>query len=50
MKDWKSGSPDLLVPMSDWGYYGKQNTEKPFTPGVYLVEYNKLTNTVTLSK
>ncbi len=50
VKDWKSGSPDLLVPMSDWGYYGKQNTEKPFTPGVYLVEYNKLTNTVTLSK
>lgn len=49
-KDWKSGSPDLLVPMSDWGYYGKQNTEKPFTPGVYLVEYNKTTNTVTLSK
>ena len=50
VKDWKSGSPDLLVPMSDWGYYGKQNTEKPFTPGVYLVEYNKTTNTVTLSK
>ena len=50
VKDWKSGSPDLLVPMSDWRYYGKQNTEKPFTPGVYLVEYNKLTNTVTLSK
>ena len=50
VKDWKSGSPDLLVPMSYWGYYGKQNTEKPFTPGVYLVEYNKLTNTVTLSK
>ena len=50
VKDWKSGSPDLLVPMSDWGYYGKQNTEKPFTPGVYLVEYNKMTNTVTLSK
>ena len=50
VKDWKSGSPDLLVPMSDWGYYGKQNTEKPFTPGVYLVEYNKPTNTVTLSK
>ena len=50
VKDRKSGSPDLLVPMSDWGYYGKQNTEKPFTPGVYLVEYNKLTNTVTLSK
>lgn len=49
-KDWKSGSPDLLVPMSDWGYYGKQNTEKPFTPGVYLVEYNKTTNTITLSK
>ena len=50
VKDWKSGSPDLLVPMSDWGYYGKQNTEKPFTPGVYLVEYNKTTNTVTLSR
>lgn len=50
VKDWKSGSPNLLVPMSDWGYYGKQNTEKPFTPGVYLVEYNKTTNTVTLSK
>lgn len=50
VKDWKSGSPDLLVPMSDWGYYGKQNTEKPFTPGIYLVEYNKTTNTVTLSK
>ncbi len=50
VKDWKSGSPDLLVPMSDWGYYGKQNTEKPFTPGVYLVEYNKTTGTVTLSK
>lgn len=50
VKDWKSGSPDLLVPMSDLGYYGKQNTEKPFTPGVYLVEYNKTTNTVTLSK
>lgn len=50
VKDWKSGSPDLLVPMSDWGYYGKENTEKPFTPGVYLVEYNKTTNTVTLSK
>lgn len=50
VKDWKSGSPDLLVPMSDWGYYGKQNTEKPFTPGVYLVEYNNTTNTVTLSK
>lgn len=50
VKDWKSGSPDLLVPMSDWGYYGKQNTEKPFTTGVYLVEYNKTTNTVTLSK
>lgn len=50
VKDWKSGSPDLLVPMSDWGYYEKQNTEKPFTPGVYLVEYNKTTNTVTLSK
>lgn len=50
VKDWKSGSPDILVPMSDWGYYGKQNTEKPFTPGVYLVEYNKTTNTVTLSK
>ena len=50
VKDWKSGSPDLLVPMSDWGYYGKQNTEKPFIPGVYLVEYNKTTNTVTLSK
>lgn len=50
VKDWKSGSPDLLVPMSDWGYYGKQNTEKPFTQGVYLVEYNKTTNTVTLSK
>lgn len=50
VKDWKSSSPDLLVPMSDWGYYGKQNTEKPFTPGVYLVEYNKTTNTVTLSK
>lgn len=50
VKDWKSGSPDLLVPMSDWGYYGKQNTEKPFTPGVYLVEYNKATNTITLSK
>lgn len=50
VKDWKSGSPDLLVPMSDWGYYGKQNTEKPFTPGVYLVEYDKTTNTVTLSK
>lgn len=50
VKDWKSGSPDLLLPMSDWGYYGKQNTEKPFTPGVYLVEYNKTTNTVTLSK
>lgn len=50
VKDWKSGSPDLLVPMSDWGYYGKQNTEKPFTPGVYLVEYNKTTNMVTLSK
>lgn len=50
VKDWKSGSPDLLVPMSDWGYYGKQNTEKPFTPGVYLVEYNKTTNTVTLNK
>lgn len=50
VKDWKSGSPDLLVPMSDWGYYGKQNTEKPFTPGVYLVEYNKTINTVTLSK
>ena len=50
VKDWKSGSTDILVPMSDWGYYGKQNTEKPFTPGVYLVEYNKTTNTVTLSK
>lgn len=50
VKDWKSGSPDLLVPMSDWGYYGKQKTEKPFTPGVYLVEYNKTTNMVTLSK
>ena len=50
VKDWKSGSTDILVPMSDWGYYGKQNTEKAFTPGVYLVEYNKTTNTVTLSK
>lgn len=50
VKDWKSGSTDILVPMSDWGYYGKQNTEKAFTPGVYLVEYNKTTNTVTLSR
>lgn len=50
VKDWTSGSPDLLVPMNDWGYYGKQNVEKPFTPGVYLVEYNKTSNTVTLTK
>lgn len=47
---WASGSPDMLVPMNDGVYYGKQNPEKPFTPGVYLVEYDKNANKVTLSK
>ena len=50
-KGWKSGSEDFLVAHEDGNlFYGTQNINKPFTPGVYLVEYNKTTNTVTLSK
>ena len=47
VKDWTSGSPSLLTPMSDWGYYGKGGTDSK--PGIYLVEYNKTENKVTLS-
>lgn len=50
-KGWKSGSEDFLVAHEDGNlFYGTQNINKPFTPGVYLVEYNKTTGTVTLSK
>ncbi len=44
---WTSGSANLLTPMSDWGYYGKQGSN--FTPGIYLVEYNKTDNKITLT-
>lgn len=50
-KGWKSGSEDFLVAHEDGNlFYGTQNINKSFTPGVYLVEYNKTTNTMTLSK
>lgn len=50
VKDWTSGSPDCLVAKPDGGlYYGVQNVNKPFTPGIYLVEYNKTENKVTLT-
>ena len=51
VKEWTSGSPDLLVAHSESGlYYGTQNIEKPFTAGVYLIEYNKTDNKITISK
>lgn len=45
---WTSGSPDLLVAQT--GSYGTQNVNNAFAPGVYLVEYDKTANKVTLSK
>lgn len=51
VKEWTSGSPDLLVAHSESGlYYGTQNIDKPFTAGVYLIEYNKTDNKITISK
>lgn len=50
-KDWTSLSPDVLVAKADGGlYYGVQNVEKAFTPGVYELVYNKADNTVALTK
>lgn len=47
VKDWTSGSPALLTPMDDWGYYGKGGSD--FKAGIYLVEYDKTGNKVTLT-
>ena len=50
-KDWTSLSPEVLVAKADGGlYYGVQNVEKTFTPGVYELVYNKADNTVSLTK
>ncbi len=50
VRDWTSGSPDCLVTKStETLYYGVQDVTKTFTPGIYLVEYNKTENKVTLS-
>ena len=55
VKDWTSGSPDYLVTQTETTttgelYYGLQNKTKTFTPGIYLVEYNKTKNKITISK
>lgn len=49
-KNWTSGSPDYLVAKADGNlYYGVQDVTKSFTPGIYLVEYNKTDNKITLT-
>ncbi len=51
VKNWTSGSPDYLVAKADGNlYYGVQDVTKTFTPGIYLVEYNKTENKITFSK
>lgn len=50
-KDWSSLSSDVLVARPDGVlYYGVQNVEKGFEPGVYELVFNKADNTVSLTK
>ncbi len=50
VKGWTSGSPDFLVVKAEGDFcYGVQDVTKTFTPGIYLVEYNKTENKITLS-
>lgn len=49
--DWTSGNGNTLVAHTDGNlHYGTQNTNLPFTPGIYLIEYNENTKTLTISK
>ncbi len=51
VKGWTSGSPDFLVAKDESPlYYGVQDVSKTFTPGIYLVEYDKNENKITFSK
>lgn len=51
VNDWASVTPDLLVAHEKTYTYGTQNVENnTFAPGVYLLEFNKKNNTVSLTK
>ena len=47
---WTSLNDDLVAKADGVLYYGVQNIEKAFTPGVYQIDFNKKNNTVTLTK
>ncbi len=49
-KGWTSGSPNYLVAKEEDNlYYGVQDVTRTFTPGIYLVEYDKNNNKISLS-